>query len=333
MNKRIFFLLLFLSIIVYTSFICFDSSQIEKSKEQVSNDYKENYLGSEIKELGWNGNTLLCMKGEINSEAYKKVMQRINYFRRMAGVPDVIELNDSLNEVAQAAALIMYANNYLTHEPTKNLKCYSDIGYDGASTSNLSSLIKGEYSQIIADEMEDGGANNKDCGHRAWILKASTKMMGFGATIGSYALCVINRTTNHKPIPDFYSWPPNGYVPYQVVYNKWSFYIPEGEIDFSKTKIEMTVDGKPIRCSILSRNGNFGDPSITWNVSRLKEEFNYMFLSKKENKFIAYSMDEKKKYFIKQQLLDKKISVKITDVKINNELKNFEYDVDIFDPM
>ncbi|MDQ3047007.1 MAG: hypothetical protein M3R27_05615 [Bacteroidota bacterium] len=294
----------------------------ERSKEKISKDFKENYLGSEIKDIEWSGNKFLCKKGKLKEETYTKILQRINYFRRTAGVNDSIELDDSYNNIAQAAAFIMYCNDRLTHEPSKDLKCYSEEGYDGASTSNLSLLIKGEFSRLITDQMEDDGSGNEECGHRSWILFPERKKMGFGATISSYALQVINGTKNKRQIPSYYSWPSCGFVPFQIVFKRWSFVIPNGNVDFSKAKVEMLVEGSIVKCS-LTHKLKQGDDCIVWQVQGLQNDFNYSY----------YSMDTKKKAFQKLNLMDKKITVKIYNDKQNNEVKDYKYDVYIFDPM
>jgi hypothetical protein len=308
-------------------YIFLSGTQIDEEKLKIAKDFKENYLGSEIKDIGWTGNTLICSKGKLKDETYQKILQRINYFRRMAGVYDTITLDENYNKLAQAAALIMYSNNILTHNPSSDLKCYSEDGDEGAGNSNLSLIIKNDFSRLITDEMGDDGASNGYCGHRSWILYSKRKKMGFGATLGSYALQVSNTTRNNKPVPNYYSCPSNGFVPFQIVYKKWSFFIPckndNETIDFSKTKVEMKIDNKQIKCSVLTRNGMYGDNSIVWTVGGLQDESAYSY----------YSMEVKKKVFQKLNLLDTKISVKITNVKIDNKIKNYEYEVQIFDPM
>lgn len=241
----------------------------------------------------------------------------------MAGVYDSIGLDEGYNKIAQAAALIMYSNNRLTHQPSKDLRCYSDDGYDGASSSNLSLLIKNDFSRLITDEIEDDGSGNEDCGHRSWILFAKRKRMGFGATKGSYALQVINPTKNNQPIPEYYSYPSKGYFPFQIIYKKWSFFITNENVDFSKAKIEMEANGKEIKCSSITRGVGYGDNCIIWSVKGLQDDVSYSY----------YSMEAKKKIFQKLNFLDSKIEVKISNVKVNNEIKDFEYEVQIFDPM
>src|SRR5438034_1286336 len=78
----------------------------------------------------------------------------------------------------------------------------------------------------------DFGANNDIVGHRRWLLYPQTKVMGTGDVPNQGGFAAANATwvfdanyggprpATRKP---FVSWPPAGYVPYQVVYPQWSF--------------------------------------------------------------------------------------------------------------
>ena len=52
-------------------------------------------------------------------------MNRINYFRAMAGVGDDITFDSTYNTKAQAAALMMSANQALSHSPPADWDCFS----------------------------------------------------------------------------------------------------------------------------------------------------------------------------------------------------------------
>ena len=80
-----------------------DSDLLFIKKKWVIDDYKENYLGSAVStaELNWTGSTANCDPGTISDVSSTKVVQRVNYFRRLAGVPDDIILDKSINEESQ----------------------------------------------------------------------------------------------------------------------------------------------------------------------------------------------------------------------------------------
>ena len=65
---------------------------------------------------GWTGNIASCNPGTVTADYLNATLSRINYFRTMAGEPDVT-FNATNNALAQASALIQSANNRLSHNP------------------------------------------------------------------------------------------------------------------------------------------------------------------------------------------------------------------------
>ena len=55
----------------------------------------------------------------------------------MAGVPALTQLNPAYNEGAQAAALLMAANQQLSHSPPASWRCFSADAAASAGRSNL----------------------------------------------------------------------------------------------------------------------------------------------------------------------------------------------------
>lgn len=56
----------------------------------------------------------------------------------MAGVPATVKFNSTLSKKAQRAALMMAANQDLSHFPPAGWKCYAKDGAEAAGNSNLS---------------------------------------------------------------------------------------------------------------------------------------------------------------------------------------------------
>lgn len=300
------------------------------AKKKAADDYRKSFVATEITapdQLGWTGKN--CKAGKLSPATYTKALTRINYFRRLAGVDDHVYLDSSWNHFAQAAAVIMNANNTLNHDPGPAMKCYSADGKLGASTSNLSTIVEKSIQLLIADMIQDGGSENKDCGHRRWLLNADAYKMGFGATPGAYAVRVFESRRDikdtasfHGKIPEYFGYPFQGFVPCQVVYPKWSFAVPGGA-DFGVATVEVKAGDKIIPCTIISRGkANFGDPTLIWTVRGLKEDFEYNY----------YDMAEKKKGFETLGLLNKKITVKVSNVKVLGKPKTYSYSFTIFDP-
>ncbi len=339
--KRFFSVFPFL-FLVFPIFLFLNAADEDAiAKKKASDDYRTNIIGTQIstpEELGWTGNEKKCRAGKDSHETYVKIIARINYYRRLAGVNDNMVLDSSWNKYAQAAALIMYANQQLNHHPDASMKCFSEDGKIGASTSNLSLFHGVSMEAIIRDEIEDGGESNKDCGHRRWLLFSKAYKFGFGATPESYAVRDFateeekDTSSFHGKVPEYFGYPFKGFVPFQVVYPKWSFAIT-GTADFTNASVVAIAGDKPLVCSIISRGkANYGDPTLIWNVNGIKEEFYYMALVKEGNYYQYYSMDEKRKAFVSLGLLNKKITVKISNVKVEGKMKSYSYSFTIIDP-
>ncbi len=326
--KRIPIALFILSISVFIFTGAIDDDTL--AKKNATDDYHNSITATTITnadQLGWTGRN--CKPGHLSHETYVKMLTRINYFRRLAGVHDDIVLDSAWNKLAQAAAVIMNANNLLTHDPGPALKCYSADGKLGASTSNLGGIDEHSIPLLINDLIQDGGSTNKDCGHRRWLLYSQSRKMGIGITPGAYAVKVTTNleenqkdtTIYHGSTPEYFAYPFQGFVPCQVVYPKWSFAIP-GVADFATSTVEVKVGSKIQPITIISRGKvSYGDPTLIWTVKGLKEDFDYHY----------YDMTEKANVFRSLGMLDKKVTVKISNVKVNGKLKAYTYSFTIFD--
>ncbi|MFA5265919.1 MAG: CAP domain-containing protein [Opitutaceae bacterium] len=122
--------------------------------------------------IGWTG-TLSGTPGVsatgqagTTSSAFKDaVMVRINWFRAMAGVPASITFNDTYSSKAQEAALMMSANNALSHYPPGSWLLYTSNGAEAAGNSDLSIGSMGPDA-ISLGYICDPGDNNAAAGHR-----------------------------------------------------------------------------------------------------------------------------------------------------------------------
>lgn len=98
--------------------------------------YRRYYLTSSVNP-SWTGNISTCNPGTTTQAFRDSVLERINYFRSMAGVPAGVTFSDEYNQKAQQAALMMSANGSLSHDPPTSWKCYTDQGHEAAGKSNL----------------------------------------------------------------------------------------------------------------------------------------------------------------------------------------------------
>ena len=91
--------------------------------------------------IGWTGNASTCNAGTVSNDFLEATRARINYFRAMAGVSSDTTFSAANNSKAQAAALLESVNfnaHGLSHDPPNTWgACWSQLGHDGAATSNL----------------------------------------------------------------------------------------------------------------------------------------------------------------------------------------------------
>jgi hypothetical protein len=232
------------------------------NRQAVQRLYNSVYLSSNGIAAQWNGNVGACNAGDTSAAYKNAVLQRINYFRSMSGVAANINFDAELNRKAREAALMMSANRLLSHQPLFSWTCYSAIGAEAAGESNLGLSTHGY--QAISLMMEDPGAENISVGHRRWVYYPQTKIMGTGDIVPSpindfpAAHASVIQDDNlfaARPITrdGFVSWPPPGFVPYQLVFPRWSF--SYANADFSNAIVSMTnTQGEPIAVNIIYRS-------------------------------------------------------------------------------
>jgi hypothetical protein len=282
-----------------------------QDKAAVQHYYLTEYPASEGIAAGWTGSHSNCHPGTTSAAFREAVLRRINYFRAMAGIPPVTSFNDSYNRKAQAAALMMSVNKALNHTPPTTWLCYSQDGYDGASSSNLYLGVYG--SSAISGYMYDPGGGNYFVGLRRWILYPQTQQMGTGdippqnGYQPANALWVFDASNMWGPRPatreDFVAWPPPGYVPYQVIYPRWSF--AYANANFNGTTVTMTQNGQPVTLQVNALATGFGENTLVWEPD--------VDLSQ-------------------QPTADVTLHVTLHNVLIDGQYRSFDYDVIIFDP-
>ncbi|OIR13383.1 immunoglobulin I-set domain protein [mine drainage metagenome] len=250
--------------------------------------------------------------------AFKDAVQlRINWFRAMAGVPASITFNDTYSSADQQAALMMSANNTLNHNPPSTWLLYTSTGANAASNSNLS--LGSDGADAISAYMVDYGSNNAEVGHRRWLLYPQTQTMGTGdipatgsfpATNATWVIDGYYGTTRPAVRDSFVAWPPPGYVPYEVVYPRWSISYPGA--DFSSATVSMTRNGSPIQVSVAAPANGYGENTLVWVYDGLD----------------ANTVETP----APKPSADTVYAVSVKGALINGVSTNFNYNVTVFDP-
>jgi hypothetical protein len=289
---------------------------VTDAKELARQDFVSMYAGSDVASFTWNGNTTNCNAGTLPQEVLDKAMLRIKYFRKAAGLSnDAISMNAVYNAKSQQAALMMKANNSLSHVPPTTWSCYTADGAEAAQKGNIAFGVSDV--ENINLWVEDEGSNNKEVGHRRWILYSRATQFGFGSTSNTATLWVINSGVGSSALPagtpEYVAWPPKGFVPRDVVYPRWSLSIPAPtypyQVDFTQATVVMKDPaGAEVPLTIEYANPiqqtYAGDNTLTWRPSGIQT-----------------SLDTDQKY-----------SVKVSNVLVGGSPKTYEYDVTIFKP-
>lgn len=222
-----------------------DDPVVLTPREKAIKDYTDNYIGSHVADPVWTGNTTGCLEGTISQDARNKVIQRLNYFRRICGLTDNVTENTAQHQGCQLASLCFKAENNLSHFPAQTWKCYSQAGADAAATSNIAwgTATSGDYcvhsSYGVSGFIEDAGSNNLQVGHRAWFLMPGLFKLGVGSTNSTCCMQWKDNYNTTGTAPEFIAYPPAGLVPNQVVFPRWSFTIPTGA-SFTSATVTMT---------------------------------------------------------------------------------------------
>ena len=286
------------------------------SREEVRNFFNGVYSESDVTDTQWAGNVATCSAGTTSAEFRNAVALRINWLRALAGVPAWISLDETYNSKAQQAALMISANNSVSHTPPATWSCYTTDGAEAAGKSNLAIGSCGPESVLMY--MQDFGANNYAVGHRRWLLYPQTRFMGTGDipenTDGpaSNALWIMD-SYGSQPRPatreQYVAWPPPGYVPYQVVCARWSFSYPKA--DFTAATVSMASNGVPMGITVEPVRTGYGENTVVWYLTGL---------------------DTSQATEWPRPSADVNWTVSIRNVQISGVNRNFDYTVTVFDP-
>lgn len=250
----------------------FVMNQIETgSRQAVTDAYKARYAPALNSKINWTGSVAGCNPGTQSADSLEKTESVINFYRGLSGLQEV-NLNDNLNSRAQAAALMMQANQSLNHNPPSTWECYTELGAEGAATSNLFGGSGGytinDATDAVDTYMTDPGASNTAAGHRRWLLNPYTTEMGVGTTTSYNALTVMGTPSNPDSVaPDFMPFPNAGYFPQQLEPNgRWSLSSNTG-VDFSAATVAVKRYDTPLAVTKHTPVKYYGPDTLVFDVS------------------------------------------------------------------
>ena len=165
--------------------------------------------------------------GEIHTEKLCDALNGLNFIRSIAGVGEV-QLSDLYSLRCQNAALLLAANDTISHNPSRPEDMYADLyesGLLGAQGSNLACL-NWMGPDILIDAIEyfvrDDGENNlSTLGHRRWLLSPAMAETGFGLASAesgaSYIAMYAVDDGNAAAAWDHVAWPAAGAFPVELM--------------------------------------------------------------------------------------------------------------------
>lgn len=225
--------------------------------------------------MNWTGNYALGTAGTVGDGFQDATVRRLNWYRAMAGVPAMVGLSREFSVKAQHAALMMSANGMLSHYPQVDWKLYSPLGAEGAANSNLALVNTG--ANAIDAYIQDYGGTNYFVGHRRHLLRPQLRTIGSGdvpamqvggvSYPGANALWVSDGTygATRPPVRDGYvAWPTKGYTPYQTVFRRWSFSLPDA--NFSAATVTVSKGGVPLAAALEPVLGGYGENTLVWTM-------------------------------------------------------------------
>ncbi len=288
------------------------------SRVAVQSSYNLSFAPSATVPMNWTGSINGCVAGATAQTYQNAVALRVNWFRSMAGVPPGITLNAVFSSKDQQAALMFSANNALSHSPPTNWTCYTANAATAAGNSNICIGFFNDPG-CIALYMQDFGSGNSEAGHRRWILYPQTQSMGTGdvsASGGNFSgngLWVFDGnygTVRPATRDTFVAWPPKGYVPYQMVWPRWSFSYPGA--DFTAATVTMTRNGSsPVPVALEPVATGFGENTLVW---------------------VTDNLNAASPYTPSPPAFDTVNAVTINNVMIGGTSHMFTYQVIVFDP-
>jgi hypothetical protein len=227
---------------------------------------------ADMSEGTWSGSVASCDPGDISANGRANALRIVNLYRWLADMP-AITTDPALDKQAQACAVIMKANNQLSHTPPNTWTCWTQEGSKAASSCNISS---GPGVSSVDGYMIDDG-NPTTIGHRRWILSNSIGPTGLGSTDGASCMWTMGSQRVGKP---WLAWPAPGAIPLQAItvsmyggfYKSsldttgWTF--QSDTINLSEAKVAVTANGESLKVTVtplLSGYGSYSNSAIRFS--------------------------------------------------------------------
>ncbi len=236
-------------------------------KKAIQDFYKENPFDLK-KSLTYDEEPVLkdneYTAGKVSQDSIQNGLNALNFVRFVAGLSSV-EIDETLQDYTQKAAVVMHANKEMSHFPAKPANMQDDFyqaGYQGAGESNIAygSMQHNLAYDVIEMWMEDGDSSNiQRVGHRRWCLNPEMAYTGFGYSDGYSAMYSFDDRGSGDVDAGYIPWPAE-VMPYKYFKGPWSVSLDRDVLKLNADSVVVTLDyeGKQYIFSNTSKdNGVF----------------------------------------------------------------------------
>jgi hypothetical protein len=201
-------------------------------------------------EPNWTGSVAGCNPGTTAKGYQQLAANQLNVRRALMGQANVMLDDDIGTRQAQAAALLMLAEESLTHYPAATAKCYTADAAAGAIASNLglARIIPSPTGDAFFDDFGEG---NYYVGHRVTLVDAEFRYAAFGLGVdfnqprfGASSSIRVRWAAAPASEPALIAWPVAGYFPAQLLpfsSKRWSLGCPD--CNASGASVTVTAGG------------------------------------------------------------------------------------------
>lgn len=237
-----------------------------------------------------------CNPGIVRSAEQQEAIAYVNEIRALHNLPPVMH-DPSHDEHTRRAALIIVANDHLSHNPPNNLLCWSPEGALGSQKSNLAWAArlddqpqKGFTTEYMIDSWWKDSAVDL-VGHRRWLLDPFLQKVSFGRvdrpgsastySVTGVALWVIDDERTAPAggsLPDFVAYPFEHYpadlfnaglsMSFSAIVDKENYWANQN-VDLADATVTITdSSGTPLQVrNLMGANDAFGVPNcLIWDA-------------------------------------------------------------------
>ena len=190
----------------------------------------------EAPEPRWEGDVEHCEPGPPDHDANHAAVDRINLVREHVGLPPVRLLDPT---DALGCALLLDANDALSHEPPATWHCADDARRATAARSLLASA--GSLDLVQGFLIDPG--NEDSLGHRRWLLSGWLSGAAFASTPDYTCVDLAAEGTSSLP---WVAWPPPGDTPAEL-HRLLDYDVDDVGWSIQSDSLDLTVEGLLVR--------------------------------------------------------------------------------------